>query len=687
MKLLTYFVFTLLSIVIQFCLMDFIQEKLDVDEKLKLLNRTIRSQKTPLQNLKDNTDNAYALYYRLNKDQVFEEAKDLSETKYINTSLQNMLIAPTTDMPFSVFDVLYDDNISIADGETTTETFTTEPELDNVTEISWFERKSSTTVRPTAIPKKGRNNDLCYCNLLYNQCDINCCCDDECSPVDKDLFGEKCMNFVQHQYNNHWVQPLKCDQREVTEINGGFTNLFCIAKTNLPDQNQVLKQKNFDGLIKNAYLWHDNYKSVNLVTYKGETERVLLLKNQSIYYIDLPVSVANGYCSTRRPMIFLRNEKLRCHVRMKDLEMFHILKTINESTVISVGKNMNNAVVNCSSFHCTNWTIDYCYRHSCFTYNESSLHQPTCTGAWCNVARKLVYIFHVHNATIIKATVKFYIQNISIIPNLYATQEIDVKFYISNTPSERIIKLSGNPGYITGLPVIVSFLKSNHSDQFYNSTNDNGYLSYAENQAGFCVLSTFTKKDIQFGINKRTKCKIILAITSTSNATDACFGIQRQIKEKLCVDRKAYVSPYGNPINLNDADWLPIELQNKFVYGEFKSSKLLCHNLETRVAFIFTYADLSNNINVKENKLLSAKVEGFQSNVTLETEKPTAVITIDINFINLNKLKQQEVARPPYLHLSLPKNFFFPFPSNECRTQKQNVVLISHLCIIALFIK
>uniref|UniRef100_A0A7M4F3A5 Tectonic family member 1 n=1 Tax=Crocodylus porosus TaxID=8502 RepID=A0A7M4F3A5_CROPO len=49
-------------------------------------------------------------------------------------------------------------------------------------EPPWLPRASP----PAAAPSTGR--DLCVCNLLVAQCDINCCCDPDCSAADFSLF-------------------------------------------------------------------------------------------------------------------------------------------------------------------------------------------------------------------------------------------------------------------------------------------------------------------------------------------------------------------------------------------------------------------------------------------------------------------------------------------------------------------
>lgn len=160
MRPLTYFAFTLLSVVIQFCVMDFIQEKAELDEKTIAYNESINKQ--TMDKLKDEP-NTLALYYRSSRN-GYKKIKELSGIKYSNSSLHNVSVSTSTELAFTIFDVLYDENVSTTDITFTTE-FISSTELDNVTEITLFEQ-TSTTTRPALGTKKATPGNACYCDLL-----------------------------------------------------------------------------------------------------------------------------------------------------------------------------------------------------------------------------------------------------------------------------------------------------------------------------------------------------------------------------------------------------------------------------------------------------------------------------------------------------------------------------------------
>lgn len=161
MKIITYLAFTLLSIVIQFCVMDYIQEKNKLDDKSIDLNLT--SPKKLLNDiLKDFTQKPHALYYRTN-------IAPARNKIYSNTSIPEITLKTSTDLTTS-FELLYDDNTSVTEDTFTTVTddiFTT-TEFENITEITLFDnKKNSTPIKPNITPKRALSKE-CNCNLLVS---------------------------------------------------------------------------------------------------------------------------------------------------------------------------------------------------------------------------------------------------------------------------------------------------------------------------------------------------------------------------------------------------------------------------------------------------------------------------------------------------------------------------------------
>lgn len=163
MKVITYLAFTFLSILIQFCVMDYIQEKIQTDETVNL---DVTTQKQILSDLLKNiTSKPHALYYRTHV--MSRSLKDTSPSKmYPNSSMTEANLG-TTDGTTTIFDVLYDDNTTDADTTpTTTEMYFTSTEIDNLTEITFYETKNKSS-DPRTTPKTNFSMH-CDCNLLVS---------------------------------------------------------------------------------------------------------------------------------------------------------------------------------------------------------------------------------------------------------------------------------------------------------------------------------------------------------------------------------------------------------------------------------------------------------------------------------------------------------------------------------------
>lgn len=160
MQIVTYLSFTLLSVFIQFSVIDFIQGRLKPDEEPVEPKRV--SQRRHLRDvLKDVSFKPHALYYRTQK---YKEIKSNTHAKFIGNVTLTELLA-TTDITTTVFDVLYDENTTISEESFTTESYYTTTDVDNITEITLFEKINETATKTDTALKKTVTMD-CNCNLM-----------------------------------------------------------------------------------------------------------------------------------------------------------------------------------------------------------------------------------------------------------------------------------------------------------------------------------------------------------------------------------------------------------------------------------------------------------------------------------------------------------------------------------------
>ncbi|XP_059060670.1 tectonic-1 [Achroia grisella] len=662
MKIMAYLGITVLSILIQFSFMDYIDENnMQLDEDLKnIFDLNITSHKKHLNKVmfKNFVQKRHAFYYPAT-------LKRANSSPINNSTLAEVPLETSTDYSTTVADELYEDNV------TNTDVVYSTTEIANETETTLIYEKNITTI--PKLPK--RNIDMeCRCNLMYKVCDINCCCDSDCSDSDIKMFVICNENINRNtEQSGYSCYPDTTNMYALSRSNT-VANLFCVVKSNLPVKRNIKIQTYDATAIDRSYKWHMDIKHRHVNVFKMQPyyygDPLWVLKNGNIRYMDLPWPIVNNYCTGRRPIKFLIDETVTCKVNLKDLEMFHILKASEDVSLISVVKNSSITLnMNCTNLHCVNWTIIACNDMQCVPYNKT-LHEPLCSDSYCkNIAFQFDYIFYYYESKIINATIKLYIQEISTaIP--FLQQKIDIRFVITNETIDKIIKVSGNPGYVSGLPILISLTESNHSYNFFNNTSTNKiYLSYPTNKNGKCIFSNVTNNLVTFQFNKRMKCRYQHAVNVTAYSDrETCKTLQDSIHELLGLQHNIVISPYGNSLNVKDDEWIPLQKNipdKNIVYGDYdtQNSKLNCYNIITGISLILSYADISEKDGAK---LLTAKLDTNIRNISMNVEITdiSTVLTVDTIFIDQTKPSAYEYAAGPQLNIHLPDDFFFPFPSN-----------------------
>ncbi|XP_050361646.1 tectonic-1-like isoform X2 [Nymphalis io] len=345
MKPITYLCFTLMSLLIQFCLMDFINDRIQSGHTFIDHKKSVATNLSYV--LKNIKKQPHALYY---KDEPLRLSKNNNKTqnkKYSNSSIQISTFPTSTDFTSTLFDLLYDENVSMTESTLATETNYNESEYDNVTEITFFDIK--TTPKPTEILKKNVNSINCACDLLFNKCDVNCCCDSECTDAERDLFKnckrgnkDQCFNYnTKLQYFCFFQDTCNRDTSNI------FDHFLCIDKVNLPNKRKTYKHEDID--INKYFKWHISQEVVPLYKFTKNiyvySQPVWLLKNETLYIISLPITVSNSYCSGKKPIKFLTNEYIKCYVKIENLHFLYALQLSTDSNVISPTEITTNSTV------------------------------------------------------------------------------------------------------------------------------------------------------------------------------------------------------------------------------------------------------------------------------------------------------------------------------------------------------
>ncbi|KAG5860641.1 hypothetical protein JTB14_001695 [Gonioctena quinquepunctata] len=185
--------------------------------------------------------------------------------------------------------------------------------------------KSGAKPKRTEIDMKASKHKLCTCDLQLNFCDINCCCDEECSSNDKLVFHH-CETEERH-YDTRYCEYMKYIYINNTpfEWQVNQNGLFCIIKSNLPPSYTIQRKhplKTFDAAKsekQNKFTW-PNYDSggSGQISVFNESEKFLygnhvwLVRRNGISKFQLPNKFITNRCIIDEDVFNMKNMENVC---------------------------------------------------------------------------------------------------------------------------------------------------------------------------------------------------------------------------------------------------------------------------------------------------------------------------------------------------------------------------------------
>ncbi|XP_053687037.1 tectonic [Sabethes cyaneus] len=457
---------------------------------------------------------------------------------------------------------------------------------------------TTTTVRPPStrpfeLPKEGRliksvpSGYFCSCDLKINICDVNCCCDIDCTDEILKSFNcdEERLDIAEY---HHQMGLQSC------KVQGG---LLCLTSES---QNEM-DDSFYDKSLKNSITKHkwgdifpldDNSKDRIFKHYRVNVP--IRLYNESSEKVDIfkiPYSLTNSNCQLEQPIYFLQEYSVKCLRSFESLEAFTTNFVEQQTNIRYQRLPMLEIMEHCMDQDCFNSTLEFCNLtgHDCQLSNRTESFDPE-DGLWYCPELKVIFI---HNYTRLEGlTIKFHCGPLDYADQHTNTiwQTISVKFRRKN--EERFVRqVSGNLGYLTGKPVIVSRQLIPENDTAEEKRSKNYMLAYFTNgtresdetfrlklpvsRRNRCVFDHRHHYDVLFGESSWNKCNFSprLNITNESNFTEICTQLQEEIFNLLLhnvaprVEANNYetlnlfISKYGNPINRSE-EWIPLRPLN-----------------------------------------------------------------------------------------------------------------------------
>uniref|UniRef100_A0A8C4UK79 Tectonic family member 3 n=1 Tax=Falco tinnunculus TaxID=100819 RepID=A0A8C4UK79_FALTI len=250
---------------------------------------------------------------------------------------------------------------------------------------------------------------------------------------------------------------------------------------------------------------------------------------------------------------------------------------------------------------------------------------PHMAGNTCkNVVSEVIYEIEFSGTHGIQSvSVRFKVSNISGNLGSSLQQHFTLHFWVSTRTLSHALPRSGNPGYITGAPVLVA---------------NSGAMSVLRSKGdGSC--SQFLRHTVQFGRNMRTGCKL-------SN----CSYIQQKLYEALQGMNKAEdLAITGSAHSTQAEEWTTILIQNCSVQAvNCTSCCMVPVTLEIQI--LWTKVGLLSNP--------QAQILGAQYSYQCHTS--TVPLTTVITFTDMTEWPEPPRGQPQ-VHWKLPFDIFFLF--------------------------
>ena len=543
----------------------------------------------------------------------------------------------------------------------------------------------------------------CSCDLTKNWCDVDCCCDEDCSEGDKKSFGE-CI-----ETHTTFYDPKYCYNNFIIYVNNAkvtvektANNLFCIVYDNVMQRSVYEDRKpitNLNDFFKNKpihnYGWNIDYSKQNvmIVSQKfqsGHTiniiEKVNDLENHLTWQLPTSILFENHQCNSYDPVKYMHDFSSHCIRKVNHLQNdCKKNKYFNAKLYKSFYFQTNTS---CKIFSGTTKNIKDDFDSNCTGITGEAIEPRFEQNICKNVVKNIRYtVFHNGAEGIIDVNVDFEYINLNVNIETFQ-QNFSVNFLWYNVSYENTEILSGNPGYHLSKPILAGAL----SNDLSSINKSEGYLVLQNTENGFCH-SKRQYELIKFGINTRSGCLFMINNLNVHQG-DICEQIQFEIWKILETNNHLdHIGVYGNSnISRVSTDWTP--LLNDSHFGSQTIPSLTndgkCSFLVVGVSINLLYANVGQ-VSQPQTKLFGAiKKYHIENDVIVKcnsmycTDDNVIELSHSVSFYDLTHSSKPEYAMPPVIRLQLPDDFFYPFLTSKSQSLLSNDKLIYLLFVTLL---
>ncbi|XP_051765577.1 tectonic-1 [Ctenopharyngodon idella] len=514
---------------------------------------------------------------------------------------------------------------------------------------------------------------LCPCNLQNEQCDINCCCDPDCTE-ELSLFTDCSVDRVSNDprlcIQESAVYSLSSTQEGLSQVQSTVQqevnpDVFCIQSANYEEgltfaTPEVPTVENFDsffGRFLGFFFGRQSMTSAlqspdvaNSPGYQyGDVIQTVNEEGEQEFF-TFPAAAGTAHCLDANPAGFLKDQTSIC-IRSFDLARdCATLEALGLRTYIKFnirsGKKQEAKVIGVEVAAITlqslegTWTpVDPADFADYFPVVLES-------GDICNnVVLQVKYTFRYSEAgEILNVLASFLLGAIK-----SATVPIQQEFHITflqEISSTAGLQFSGNPGYVVGRPLVAG---TRTADGIVQSADPKGSLTILQSSVNQdCLLGSSQRSPVLFGIDMLSGCT--LKLSDEVNCSLISEVILWALKGQSFPD---HVASFGNSLPQNPSDWVPI--QNQTITST--CSIPLSHHLEVK----WTKYGTLLNPQAQIVSVMETITTNTSSLAFLTSASGLLSVTSSVSFIDVSAPASPGFKVPPTIDAKLPFDFFFPF--------------------------
>ncbi|XP_048198918.1 tectonic-1 isoform X2 [Perognathus longimembris pacificus] len=513
---------------------------------------------------------------------------------------------------------------------------------------------------------------LCVCDLSPAQCDINCCCDPDCSSTDFSVFSTCSVpvvtsdsQFCSHKaaiYSlNFTANPPQRVFKLVDQIN---PSIFCIHITNykpalsfinpeVPDENTFDRSmKTSSGFMLNTesdVSLRTSQEALDTAKYKyGDPIQTSHTSSPSFLWLPSPLSTS--LCTDGSPAGFLVNKAVKCtrRVRVEQCGETEALSMAHYSSPVIMGvpNSATHVPITIQSITVRS------QNHTLSRLEDTAVLRPTLLtgqdGLCINVVLEVKYsLTYTEAGSISSASVAFLLGSLSgAVANVQ--QKFEIHFLQQHT---KPVPVSGNPGYVPGLPLLAGFRPHGMSG-IVQTLNRHGQLTILHSgPEQDCFAGLGPRTPVLFGYDMQSGCRLRL-----STAVPCGLATQKVVALLMGQAFPDYMASFGNSRPQDILDWVPVHFVTRSSSGKGPCQLPVALLLEVEWT---KYGSLLNPqariVNVTASLLFSGLPE-------VRSGRDGAVLVASaVRFVDVSARAEAGLRAPPAIHARLPPGFFFPF--------------------------